>query len=559
MLSTKRSERLVDVSRKIKTELCEDWLSQRARHWGRTQSGNDLVPSWTATITSKIDGLYHYITCPGLVNGQRCSGCWSRRRRSTLAAGIHCIFGGWIYYDGNTTITDISEDSGVTLCTTKRSLAQLRRLWAKHMLTPTNSGQQQTSESQNFTDIWPQEIIHDVYQMIDTTITRRATKVTGDISKEKTFGQGSGGWSGVSEDGIVLKRDSGMKKVGNCTDRCDEEPGGMFQSGDAEVWMTWNGWSALCTRDGRWSPGYHLEILLLHLTTVIDFGLTRAKFRDREANWARATEWAWVNTPVDIPQDYISAIHADASEMIKRLEKKCAHKTWLRTTMCPITPALSSSDGRDFMIAQLTSLHITRFSSQQQVIDAGAWFLRSLWWSILNSDFDLADVFVGVLAFYAVYWRYNTAKFVTYEAMSIRHARPTKPQEMDDIAEILTTGNAISINESESYGQLYQFAEEEVRVAYDGCTCMGVPEGHEASKLLAAAMDEGVNDELEQRLLVAMVSLNNGANAGDVRCEYGMDLLAYESFVRFFHPDRGLVARLHYRSGNLHKGNTITE
>ncbi|KID83933.1 hypothetical protein MGU_08805 [Metarhizium guizhouense ARSEF 977] len=434
--------------------------------------------------------------------------------------------------------------------------------------------------------------------MIDTTIARRAAKVTGGIGKEKTFGRGSGGWSGISEDGIVLKRDSGLKKVGNCTDRCDEEPGGMFQSGDSEVWMTWNGWSALCTRDGRWRPGYHLEILLLHLTTVIDFGLTRAKFRDREANWARATEWAWVNTPVDIPQDYISAIHADASEMIKRekvraqdlaphnyvpdnagtkqqrrqrLHDRATHVSAYHT----VGEGLDTSRGllaawalllpndiidyeRDVLCGETNNL-VRSFSSHQQVIDAGAWFLRSLLWSILNSDFDLADVFVGVLAFYAAYWRYNTAKFVTYEARSIRHVRPTKPREMDDIAEILTTGNAISMNESESYGQLYQIVEDEVRVAYDGCTCTEFPEGHEASKLLAATMDEGGNDELEQRLLVAMVSLNNGANAGDIRCECGMDLLAYESFVRFFHPDRGLVARLHYRSDNLHKGNTITE
>ncbi|KHO00712.1 uncharacterized protein MAM_01490 [Metarhizium album ARSEF 1941] len=515
-----------------------------------------------------------------------------------MDVGIHCTFGGWIRYDGNTITADICEASGEVPCTTKRNLAQLRRLWAKHVLTQPSSSQQQTSDGQNSTAIWDKAAMDKVYEMIDTAVARSAAKKKGGVGSEKVFGQGSGGWSGMSEDGVVLKRDSGLKNVGHYAEGCDKEPGGIFQSGDSEVWMTWNGWSTLSTRDGRWRPSYHLEILLLHLTTVIDFGLTRARFRERQARWACATEWAWLDTPLDVPQEFMDAMRTDASEMIRReklraqdlnphkfapedagtkqqrlqrLHDRAAHVAAYHTAgqgldtgrgLLAAWALLLPNDmidyERDVLCGESNNM-IRSFTSSQQIVDASAWLLRGLLWSFLNSDFDLADVFVGVLAFNAAYWRYNTAKFVIYEARSIRNVRPTTPREISDVAEILATRNAVSVNEAETYGDIYQVLEKRVRAAYDGCTCVEFPEGHEASKLLAAVMNEGGGDELEHRLLAAIISLNNGANSGDIRCECGMDLLMYEGFVRFFHPDQGLVARLHYRSGNLDKGNTIVD
>ena len=72
-------------------------------------------------------------------------------------------------------------------------------------------------------------------------------------------------------------------------------------------------------------------------------------------------------------------------------------------------------------------------------------------------------------------------------------------------------------------------------------------------------MDDGADDDIEEALLLAVVALNNGANDGDLGCECGMDLLLYEGFVRFFDPETGIVARMHYRTGILDLGNTVTE
>lgn len=77
--------------------------------------------------------------------------------------------------------------------------------------------------------------------------------------------------------------------------------------------------------------------------------------------------------------------------------------------------------------------------------------------------------------------------------------------------------------------------------------------------MLAKAMDEEGNDDLEERLHVACVALNNSANAGDMKNECGVDLLNLESFVRTFDLETGIVARLHYRFDNKRYGNTVTE
>ncbi|KAM4066740.1 hypothetical protein HRG_000776 [Hirsutella rhossiliensis] len=215
---------------------------------------------------------------------------------------------------------------------------------------------------------------------------------------------------------------------------------------------------------------------------------------------------------------------------------------------------------RDVLCGESNNL-VRSLTSDQQVVDAAAWTLEGLRWSMDNHDYDLTDLLIGTIALYLVFWRYNAPKLARYSAISIRDRIPGRPPELEDVAEIIRPV-AVTVNKLESYGESYKRVKEKVRRLYWGCTCYNPdtsPEGHEAWKLLAQAFDEGGNDDIEERLMVAVVALNNGANDGDLRCECGMDLLLYESFVRFLDPDTGLVARLHYRSGNIELGNTITE
>jgi hypothetical protein len=204
-------------------------------------------------------------------------------------------------------------------------------------------------------------------------------------------------------------------------------------------------------------------------------------------------------------------------------------------------------------------------TSCQQVVDAAAWILEALRWSMDNRDHDLTNAILGTAALYLVIWRYNAPKMVRYKAISIREKRAGMPPEIEDIAKIVRPNNtttATSVADrftSPSYGELFAETNERVRALYGGCTCRAPPEGHDAWQLFAQAMDQGGNDEVEERLHVALVALNNGANAGDVDCECGVDLLLCEGFVRFLDPDTGIVARLHYRSGNTEQGNTVTE
>ena len=111
-----------------------------------------------------------------------------------------------------------------------------------------------------------------------------------------------------------------------------------------------------------------------------------------------------------------------------------------------------------------------------------------------------------------------------------------------------------------AYGDLYRAIEDKARlVLYVGRCCATTPQGHDAAALLAQALDEQGNDQAEHLLLVSFVALNNGTQSDDVRCDCGLDLFLFESFVRFLYLDTDLVARLHYRTDFMKQGNTLTE
>ncbi|KAK4095383.1 hypothetical protein Purlil1_179 [Purpureocillium lilacinum] len=593
---------MTEMIAKIRTELCEQWLPRRVEKWGPLRAEENAPPSWTASITAKIGTTVHYITCPGHVGSEACGGFWSRRSRSAASKGLHCVYGGWVFFNGNT-ITDVQPIPSCGAAeVVKRKLPDLRRLWAEHVLS-TTAIQSEVGHVDS-TGILDPNMLDQVREMVNkATAHRDGEGVTDgrdpDMARAKHLGKGSGGWTGVTENGTVLKRDSGARKIGNHNDRYDSEPGGVWRRGDLEVWFGWSGWSCFVSRDSRWRPAYHLELLLANMSTAIDYGTTRAAYRDWQASWMQAAEWLWLNVPLDVTQRCVEVMNGDAAELIKtelqrvrnlkpkkyvpdqadtparmdRLlrdraggfiayhtvgdELHMARGIVAAWAMCALNDILDYE--RDILCGETNNL-VRSLTSDQQVVDAAACILDVLQWAMDSSDYDLADSIVGTNAFYLVFWRYNVPRLARYDAINIQHAEPNTPPELEQISKIVRPGMVRSSNELSSYGMLYSKVKAKVRQLYWGCSCSSTQcEGHDAWRLLARLMDDGADDDIEEALLLALVALNNGANDGDLGCECGMDLLLYEGFVRFFDPETGIVARMHYRTGILDLGNTVTE
>ncbi|KHN93906.1 uncharacterized protein MAM_08266 [Metarhizium album ARSEF 1941] len=577
---------------RIRLELCEDSLPGRVEKWGPGNGEEKATPSWTGAITSKIGGVVHYMSCPGHLNSEPCAGYWCRRDRDTTTTGLHCVYGGWVSFDGDAVTEVCPPGTSDTTAPGARNLPRLRRMWAEHWLAKTTQ-----VDKLGPVGIIDQDVLDRILSMItNKTADSEGSINRGDVQTEpkKKSGKGSGGWSGLAENGTVLKRDSGNRRVGNHLDRCDAEPGGMWRRGDAEMWMTAAGWSCLLTRDGRWRPAYHLEVLLSNLPVGVDYGPTRAGYRDWLAERMEATWWLWLKTPLDVPRCFADGIRSGVVEMFRREQRRrqdvqqdyvpddasTAAKRYdllqdrigefmgyhtvgepmaeprglIASWAVAITNDIIDYE-RDVLCGETNNL-VRSITSDQQVVDVSALILKALLWSITRHDYDLADAIVGSTAWFLVCWRYNGPKFARYEAISIRDRQPGLPPELEDVAAIVLP--AAETGGSETYGQIYKIVEERVRTLYSGCTCLDRPEGHDAWELLAQACDEAGNDDVEERLHIAVVALNNGANSGRVGCECGLDLLLYEGFVRFFDPETGIVSRLHYRS-DASLANVITE
>ncbi|KAK0702260.1 hypothetical protein B0H67DRAFT_650312 [Lasiosphaeris hirsuta] len=273
-----------------------------------------------------------------------------------------------------------------------------------------------------------------VHEMLSKAIAQGSKKGSADRDREKLLGQGSGGWSGVSENGSVLKRDAGSRRIANCADRCDLEPGGMWQRGDVEVWTIWNGWSYLVSRDGRWRPAYYLEVILCLWMAIVDFGSTREAYRNRQADWLHATEWLWVNTPPDVPLRVAEVFRSGTMEMTKRESERMRNlqpeediaddiSTKKQRYRCfqdrageviayhTVGEGLETPRGlvsawvmivlndildyeRDVLCGE-TNNFVRGFTSCQQVVDAAVWILEALRWSMDNRDHDLTNAILG--------------------------------------------------------------------------------------------------------------------------------------------------------------------
>jgi hypothetical protein len=241
---------------RIRAELCDDLVVEQVSAWGPAEKsgGNGFVHSWTDTISKDIGTVRHYITCSGDCNGLQCLECWNRRAREHLPPGPYCVFGSHVKFDG-TVVSEIKPPSALK----GRSLKRLRQLWAEHVLNSSNDvgDIHQKANLQSEDSLLSQHEIEKMRLFLQNAISKSAesNKAAGFEHKQKILGQGAGGWAGLTEAGIVLKRDSGASILGNYEDDCYNEPGGCFRSGDLEAW------SSMAIRDGRWRPGYHLEVL----------------------------------------------------------------------------------------------------------------------------------------------------------------------------------------------------------------------------------------------------------------------------------------------------------
>ncbi|KAK0633951.1 hypothetical protein B0T14DRAFT_508089 [Immersiella caudata] len=574
------SDPISTVRDKIRSELCIKGLRQRAQTW-RVKGG-----SWTNEITHNLPGaegpdVSHYITCPGDHEGSTCLGLWSRRLRQTTTPGLHCIFGGWVSWDGSTVVAVESTED----------MTKLRQLWAEHIIGQQMEQQIDAQESSVEEETPAVTSVAQVHAMLDKVLAKSAASKDG----KKSWGRGSGGSTGVDSNGTILKRDTRDRDTAFREDRLDLELGGIWERGDVDAWMPFFGWSALLSRDGRWRPGYHLNMLLANWTVVIDYGLTRPVYRERKLSWMRATELVWADPPLDIPVEYVRIARQDAATMArKELQRSRAVQAEeykaddfatvgsrhvalqdragqaiayhvvgegldtprgivASTAMCAPNDILDYE--RDVFAGETNNI-ARGLTSDQQVVDLAAWLLKALLWAFETKDYDLSDAIMGSVAIFVVMWRYNTAKLARYPAVSVRDSVPGAPPELEDVEEIVRVAAG---DKSLTYGELYRRAEVHARALYAGCCCVTPPEGHDAANLLAKAMEEKGNSDAEHRVLVACVSLSNGAQGGDVRCDCGLDLLLYESFVWFLDPDKGIVSRVHYRSDITKLGNIVTE
>ncbi|KAK8102362.1 hypothetical protein PG984_015508 [Apiospora sp. TS-2023a] len=582
------------VIARVRSELCEVPFPSRIPAWGPApkEDGAGFLHSWTDTVSKDIGFVRHYITCCGFSsNGQPCLGRWSRRVRQSLTPGLHCVFGSHVMFDGNA-ISEAPDPKE------ERSLGRLRHTWAEHVLG--SSHEAQDSDQAGGGPLISQMELDKMKAFLQKAIAKNSS-VDGEPG-HKVLGKGTGGRSGVTETGIVMKRDSGDEILGHGQDRCDQEPGGYFEIGDLEVWVTWHGWSSLAVRDGRWRPGFHFEILLGLFTTVVDYGTNRKLWRAQDKPWIAAAEWIWLGTPNDVHSLFTEGVIKDMREIYRRevgrlqnvspgnyeaddfADRATQYSLFLDRggeyiARHLVGQPLTSDRGyilawvlcapndiqdyeRDVLGGETNNLVRGLASSSQQVLDASYMVLRIVEAAYTHEDFDMVDAVMGVCAYFLMTWRYNTSKqFKLYEAIPIRDQQFGSPREVAGLVALLEEHYPIPNRAAdETYGDLFDRVASMTKDSYWGCTCHATskPRGHDTWPMLKQALEEGDNDALEEQMHVEFSHLSIGASHGDIRCECGLDLLAYEGFVRFFDPDTGLVSRLHYRTSTA-DGNVLAE
>ncbi|KAJ5552496.1 hypothetical protein N7494_001874 [Penicillium frequentans] len=213
---------------------------------------------------------------------------------------------------------------------------------------------------------------------------------------------------------------------------------------------------------------------------------------------------------------------------------------------------------RDVLGGETNNL-VRGLTSDQQVVDAAYTVLLIIERAVEHEDFDMSDLIIGTASFFLQCWRYNAAKqFAFYDPQTVRAFVYSRPPQVADLLEQVQEIYPSQQSWSDTYGILYDRLEARLKTLYWNCTCDSVPEGHENWALLAEALNGTLNEQVEEATLLSLSQMCIGASHGDIRCECALDLSCFEGFVRFFHPDIGLVPRMQYRT-NTANGNSLAE
>ncbi|PYH92660.1 hypothetical protein BO71DRAFT_410806 [Aspergillus ellipticus CBS 707.79] len=395
-----------------------------------------------------------------------------------MATGLHCVFGGWVVYNGSR-ISDVLPDPDTG---EGRSVQRLRRIWADHAL-PKMAVQADEQA------VWEDDRqLEEFKAVLSQALAHPSVSSSGqDSTQQNTRGRGSGGWSGVSEDGeVVLKRDPGKRVLCGGQARCDAEPGGIFKPQDIEVWMAWHGLSALATRDGRWRPGYHLEGLNALWVFVVDYALTREKWRNLDDTWMQAVQWSLLRTPSDIPARFVRGVQVDISlRWCLKSYRECAlplintprrmpvpRKSDINSCLTGLEPRSrltclgNPNDIVDFerdVLCGETNNTLRSLTSPQQVVDGAGFCVEAMLWALENRDYDVVTMLLNSAAYYVVCWRYNSIKITgRYPALSIRDRELTMPPEFEDLFDIIHAQGVASTLRSRVYGELYDRVQQQL-------------------------------------------------------------------------------------------------
>ncbi|KFA70119.1 hypothetical protein S40285_10098 [Stachybotrys chlorohalonatus IBT 40285] len=119
----------------------------------------------------------------------------------------------------------------------------------------------------------------------------------------------------------------------------------------------------------------------------------------------------------------------------------------------------------------------------------------------------MADATIGVSGYFLMTWRYNTAKqHGLYEPKTVRYLAYTSPPETKLLVNLM---------------------DKHYSTPYSRCDVK--PRGHDTSEMLVQALKQGDNDPLEEKIHLEFSHLSIGASNGNIHCERGLDLLAYDN------------------------------
>ncbi|KFA70679.1 hypothetical protein S40288_11253 [Stachybotrys chartarum IBT 40288] len=383
----------------------------------------------------------------------------------------------------------------------------------EHILNAAKSekmGSEPDTEASNDGVLISQDEIDKMRGFLQKAIAKSVAREKAEGNEEKALGAGSAGRKGVTEIGAVMKRDTGDTPLG----------GGLDHT------------------YGRWRPGFRYEILLGLFSTVIDYGTNRKLWRALDKPSIIAGEWIWTDTPNDVHSLFSDGVVKDLREIFRREVLRVQNRQILNYE----ADKTLDRDAQYPLLLDRGGEYIARHLVGQPLPTDRGYLLA---WILCISN-DIQDYESDVVAgetnslcrgisskqqiFDAA--RYNRCLGLLPHDVALQHrqtVRPLRAQKRPNPGLHQPSRNGAA---REPDGQALPHA---LLTSYWGCSCDVKPRGHDTSEMLVQALKQGDNDPLEEKMHLEFSHLSIGASKGNIHCECGLDLLAYDSFVKFFH------------------------